>query len=115
VATILTGLLSFMLADEITTGSISSTDLDKKAFAKKSHDFNRGIKKFREIFPEYSDEEMKDLPNMGEVPRSKETQEAVASAPPASSFAAVAPADARDDADTKVALPDIHSVGGAGQ
>ncbi|EJU03542.1 UBC-like protein, partial [Dacryopinax primogenitus] len=36
VATILTGLLSFMLSDEITTGSITTTDLDKKMFAKKS-------------------------------------------------------------------------------
>ncbi|KZP01702.1 UBC-like protein [Calocera viscosa TUFC12733] len=54
VATILTGLLSFMLSDEITTGSITTTDLDKKAFAKKSHEFNRGHKKFREIFPDVS-------------------------------------------------------------
>lgn len=40
VATILTGLLSFMLSDEITTGSIRGTDAEKKAFAASSHAWN---------------------------------------------------------------------------
>ena len=40
VSTILTGLLSFMLSDEITTGSIRSSDSEKREFAKSSHAWN---------------------------------------------------------------------------
>lgn len=47
----LTGLLSFMLSDEITTGSITSTLADKKAFALKSHAYNLTEKKFRVRLP----------------------------------------------------------------
>jgi hypothetical protein len=47
VATILTGLLSFMLSDENTTGSIASTIADKRSFAEKSHAWNLTNKKFR--------------------------------------------------------------------
>lgn len=52
VATILTGLLSFMLSEEITTGSMTASSGDRKALAEKSHAFNIGNKKFRDIFPE---------------------------------------------------------------
>jgi len=93
VATILTGLLSFMLSDEITTGSVTTTDLDKKVFARKSHEFNRAHKKFRDMFPEYSEEQMRDLPNMGERDRSKDVKEQVASAPSASAPTAIAPVE----------------------
>lgn len=43
----LTGLLSFMLSDEITTGAINTTMVDKVAFASKSHAFNLSNKKFK--------------------------------------------------------------------
>jgi len=66
VATILTALLSFMLSDEMTTGSMTTTEADKRTLAKRSHDWNRKQKNFYEAFPEYCDEAMKDLPNMGE-------------------------------------------------
>ncbi|WVR08844.1 hypothetical protein IAU60_005902 [Kwoniella sp. DSM 27419] len=68
VATILTGLLSFMLSDEITAGAVRTTDEQKKALAKQSHQFNIANKKFRDIFPtrlQYATPEMTDLPDMG--------------------------------------------------
>jgi len=52
VATILTGLLSFMTSNEATTGSIKTTDDDKKIYAARSHQFNLNDPKFKEIFPE---------------------------------------------------------------
>src|ERR1700722_13015269 len=48
----LTGLLSFMLTDEMTTGSITSTDAHKRTFAAQSHGWNIKQLKFREAFPE---------------------------------------------------------------
>lgn len=66
VATILTGLLSFMLSDEMTTGSVTTTVADKKAYARLSHAWNIQQKRFKEAFPEYCDTVMKDLPNMAE-------------------------------------------------
>ncbi|WWC72840.1 uncharacterized protein I206_106804 [Kwoniella pini CBS 10737] len=65
VATILTGLLSFMLSDEITAGAVKTSEADKKILAKQSHAFNIANKKFREIFPDYNKPEMVDLPDMG--------------------------------------------------
>jgi len=52
VATILTGLLSFMTSNEATTGSIKTTDDDKKIYAARSHQFNLNDPKFKDIFPE---------------------------------------------------------------
>jgi len=69
VATILTGLLSFMLTDEMTTGSVTSTDVHKRAFAARSHSWNLQQAKFKDVFPEYATPEMRDLPNMGERAR----------------------------------------------
>jgi len=69
VATILTGLLSFMLSDEMTTGSVTSADRDKRILAGRSHEWNRNQKRFIEAFPDYCEERMKDLPNMGERDR----------------------------------------------
>lgn len=66
VSTILTGLLSFMLSDEITTGSVRTTDAEKRALAAKSHEWNCKNIKFKTIFPDYATPEMKRLPNMGE-------------------------------------------------
>ncbi|KAH6916413.1 UBC-like protein [Coprinopsis sp. MPI-PUGE-AT-0042] len=63
-ATILTGLLSFMLSDEMTTGSVNSSDDDKRAFAAQSHTWNLTQNKFKNAFPEYCTPEPKDVPNM---------------------------------------------------
>lgn len=48
----LTGLLSFMLSDEMTTGSVTSADRDKRVLATRSHDWNRKQKRFQDAFPE---------------------------------------------------------------
>jgi len=48
----LTGLLSFMLSDEMTTGSVTSTERDKRILATRSHDWNRKQKRFQDAFPE---------------------------------------------------------------
>jgi len=69
VATICTGILSFMLSDEITTGSVTSTDQDKKMFAARSHAWNLKQRRFVEAFPDFCEETMRDLPNMGEGDR----------------------------------------------
>ncbi|EDR05272.1 uncharacterized protein LACBIDRAFT_252050 [Laccaria bicolor S238N-H82] len=55
VATILTGLLSFMLSDEMTTGSVTSSDPHKRAFAARSHSWNLSQSRFREAFPDVSE------------------------------------------------------------
>ncbi|RGB23562.1 ubiquitin-conjugating enzyme/RWD-like protein [Rhizophagus diaphanus] len=47
VATILTGLLSFMTSNEATTGSIKTTDADKRIYASRSHQFNLNDSKFK--------------------------------------------------------------------
>lgn len=52
VATILNGLLSFMMEDTPTTGSITSTTNEKKIFALRSHKHNMDNKLFRDIFPD---------------------------------------------------------------
>ncbi|KAF9244169.1 UBC-like protein [Melanogaster broomeanus] len=77
VATILTGLLSFMLSDEMTTGSVTSTDSHKKAFAAKSHSFNLIQPRFKEAFPDYCTPTLRDLPNMGERERGKPEAQAM--------------------------------------
>jgi len=69
VATILTGLLSFMLSDEMTTGSVTSTIQEKRLMAARSHAWNIQQKRFRDHFPEFCTEVMKDLPSMGEKER----------------------------------------------
>lgn len=50
----LTGLLSFMLSEEMTTGSVTSSDSHKRSFAQRSHQWNLEQTKFREAFPEVS-------------------------------------------------------------
>ncbi|KAJ1946432.1 Ubiquitin-conjugating enzyme E2 6 [Kickxella alabastrina] len=52
VSTILNGMLSFMVEDEVTTGSIRLSYSDRKALARKSHAFNLANKLFADIFPE---------------------------------------------------------------
>ncbi|ORY54146.1 UBC-like protein [Leucosporidium creatinivorum] len=68
VNTILVGLLSFMLGDEITTGSIRATDAERKTMAAASHAWNIAQPKFRTMFPDYAGPTMVDLPVMGEAP-----------------------------------------------
>ncbi|WWC63743.1 uncharacterized protein I303_106348 [Kwoniella dejecticola CBS 10117] len=77
VATILTGLLSFMLSDEITAGAVKTTVAEKKILAKQSHGFNIANKKFKEIFPDYNKPEMVDLPDMGKGAPSTSTSKVV--------------------------------------
>jgi len=69
IETILTGLLSFMLSDEITTSAVKGTAEQKIAYAKASHAHNCRNPKFRTIFPEYAQPTMKDLPNMAQKER----------------------------------------------
>jgi len=66
VATILTGLLSFMLSDEMTTGSVNSSDDIRRAYAARSHEWNLTQPRFREVFPEFCTPTAPDLPNMGQ-------------------------------------------------
>ncbi|KAI0031443.1 ubiquitin-conjugating enzyme/RWD-like protein [Vararia minispora EC-137] len=69
VATILTGLVSFMLSDEMTTGSMTTSDADKRALAARSHSWNVEQRRFKEAFPEYCTPIPRDPPNMGEKER----------------------------------------------
>ncbi|KAF8815167.1 UBC-like protein [Phlegmacium glaucopus] len=71
VATILTGLLSFMLSDEMTTGSVNSSESHKRAFAARSHSWNIAQMRFKDAFPEHCLPVLQDLPNMGEKERGK--------------------------------------------
>jgi len=66
VATILTGLLSFMLSDEMTTGSMQTPERERQILASRSHAWNISQPRFRQAFPDYSGPTMKDLPNMAE-------------------------------------------------
>ncbi|KAK7207677.1 ubiquitin-conjugating enzyme/RWD-like protein [Myxozyma melibiosi] len=51
VSTILTGLLSFMTSDELTTGALISSDAEKIRLAKASREWNLSNRKFVEEFP----------------------------------------------------------------
>ncbi|CAL1715367.1 unnamed protein product [Somion occarium] len=66
VATILTGLLSFMLSDEMTTGSVTTSDAEKRAYAARSHAWNLEQRRFREAFPDYCTPTPRDVPNMAQ-------------------------------------------------
>ncbi|KAK0497469.1 UBC-like protein [Armillaria luteobubalina] len=65
----LTGLLSFMLSDEMTTGSVTSSDAHKRTYAQRSHGWNLTQARFKEAFPDYCTPQPRDLPNMGERER----------------------------------------------
>ncbi|XP_058462682.1 ubiquitin-conjugating enzyme E2 J2 [Malaya genurostris] len=56
VATILTGLLSFMLETTPTLGSCESTTYEKRKYARQSLEFNMKNEVFLELFPETCDE-----------------------------------------------------------
>jgi ubiquitin-conjugating enzyme E2 J2 len=64
VASILTGLLSFMLESSSTTGSIVTSDAEKKLLASQSRKWNRESNvRFKEIFPEIHSEPVELLVN----------------------------------------------------
>lgn len=98
IETILVGLLSFMLSEEITTGVPSSPSpsspspsslppppteflpptpgatkaptAERRALAAASHAWNLAQPKFRTLFPEYAGKEVRDVPNMsGAAPK----------------------------------------------
>lgn len=52
VSSILTGLLSFMMEDKSTYGSISTSNEEKKVYAERSFDVNQKNKVFSSLFPE---------------------------------------------------------------
>lgn len=91
VATILTGLLSFMLSDEMTTGSLNGEESERRILAARSHGWNISQKKFRDAFPEYSDAKLKDLPNMGQRERGKKSDKHSPSGQPPSETSSTIP------------------------
>jgi len=56
VTTILTGLLSFMVEDTPTLGSMESTAMSKRAFAAQSRNFNLQNSTFAQLFPDICEE-----------------------------------------------------------
>uniref|UniRef100_A0A1L8DSN7 Ubiquitin-conjugating enzyme E2 J2 n=1 Tax=Nyssomyia neivai TaxID=330878 RepID=A0A1L8DSN7_9DIPT len=68
VATILTGLLSFMLENTPTLGSIDSTNYEKERHARNSLAYNLRNETFRELFPELCQEIEDVIRNRGETP-----------------------------------------------
>jgi ubiquitin-conjugating enzyme E2 J2 len=102
VATILTGLLSFMLSDEMTTGSVTSSESHKRAFAARSHSWNITQQRFKDAFPEYCAPVMRELPNMGEKERGKPD---VVSSPPSVSFFNPPPVSASSSTSSSFAAP----------
>jgi len=108
VATILTGLLSFMLSDEMTTGSVTTSDSEKRILALKSHEWNRRQRRFTDAFPEYCTEQMKDLPNMGEKDRgvpSSPVQSPATLTAPGSSNTVPLPTDGGGGVNPVIAIP----------
>eukprot|EP00727_Mastigamoeba_balamuthi_P012975 m51a1_g830 putative ubiquitin-conjugating enzyme 34 isoform 1 (169) ;mRNA; f:734069-734693 len=57
VSSILLGLLSFMLENTVTAGSIETSVEDKRALAASSLEFNKSLPKFRQLFPSLLDPE----------------------------------------------------------
>jgi len=84
VATILTGLLSFMLSDEMTTGSVTTSDTDKRAYALRSHPWNLEQRRFKDAFPDFCTPTVRDLPNMAEKERGSSSSKPPEPSPPGS-------------------------------
>ncbi|KAJ2234276.1 Ubiquitin-conjugating enzyme E2 6 [Coemansia sp. RSA 485] len=99
VATILNGMLSFMVEEEVTTGSIRISHADRRALARKSFAFNRANKLFCTVFPELIPNEFSKDGNAQEavVPALKHQHSADAQpVAAAAAAAAAAPAPAPD-------------------
>lgn len=62
VSAVLTGLLSFMLGNEETVGSVQTSTSHKCKLARLSHQFNRTNKVFQELFPEFIRDSPQPLP-----------------------------------------------------
>lgn len=43
-----------MLSDEMTTGSVTTSDAEKRVYAARSHTWNLGQRRFKEAFPDVS-------------------------------------------------------------
>ncbi|XP_043461247.1 ubiquitin-conjugating enzyme E2 J2-like [Leptopilina heterotoma] len=67
VSTILTGLLSFMIENSPTLGSITTTDYEKKHLAAQSLEYNLKDKLFCELFPETVSDIKKELERRKEL------------------------------------------------
>ena len=53
-----------MCTDELTTGSVLSSERDRRALAAQSHAYNVRQKRFLQLFPDYAGSVGRDLPNM---------------------------------------------------
>lgn len=72
VETILVGLLSFMTGDEITAGSIRSTDAERQRCARASRASNNGNATFRQEFPQQYQENVQRLAPAAAAAKTKE-------------------------------------------
>ncbi|AMD22632.1 HHL138Cp [Eremothecium sinecaudum] len=73
VATILTGLLSFMTGDEQTSGSINTGDAQKRLLARKSKAYNaKSNSAFQLMFPELVKKNLEDIELSKQIEESKE-------------------------------------------
>ncbi|KAK7687661.1 hypothetical protein QCA50_008876 [Cerrena zonata] len=107
VATILTGLLSFMLSDEMTTGSVTTSDADKRAYAVRSHAWNLEQRRFKEAFPDYCTPAPRDVPNMAQ-------KELGSSSKPPPQQQTATPVPARITSSTPIPTPVIRTSSGNG-
>lgn len=75
VATILNGLLSFMTGDEATTGSITTTDQQKRILAERSMEYNTHQNlRFKAVFPDVVQENVKELEKRRASGRTREVE-----------------------------------------
>lgn len=99
VATILTGLLSFMVADESTAGSISTTEDFKIECARKSKSFNNtSNSQFAEIFP--------DVVAQNSIDIKKQQEEAANTAAAPAASRRLVPVNLTDNKDNAEEIPD---------
>ncbi|ORY36139.1 UBC-like protein [Rhizoclosmatium globosum] len=75
VATILTGLLSFMLEETPTTGSVKTSVPERRALAQRSKAWNRKDPRFREVWDDLLADEPEEPPVSVEQPSSQQQQQ----------------------------------------
>ncbi|KAL1367191.1 hypothetical protein HN51_021237 [Arachis hypogaea] len=76
VSSILTGLLSFMMDNSPTTGSVNTTTAEKQRLAKSSLSFNCKNATFRKMFPEYVEKYNQEQQLSEQVPPEQASSEA---------------------------------------